>query len=64
MLGILIPFEFLAGDGVENAVSEEYTSLANRLRQEEYEVETIFRGLAEYDDFQRLFLRHVFNAHL
>ena len=59
---VLVPLEFMAGNGVENEVSQEYTVLADRLRSEGYEVSQQFRGIAEYDEFQRLYMRHLYDA--
>ena len=59
---VLVPFEFIAGENVENEVSREYTVLAERLESEGYTVERLFKGLAEYDEFQRLYMRHLYNA--
>lgn len=59
---VLVPFEFIAGENVENEVSREYTVLAERLESEGYTVERLFKGLAEYDEFQRLYMRHLYDA--
>lgn len=59
---VLVPMEFIAGETVENAVSQEYTDFVLRLEGEGYEVEPVFKGLAEYADFQRLYLRHIYDA--
>lgn len=59
---VFIPMEFIAGETVENDVSQEYTSLVLRLEEEGYAVDSIFKGLAEYDDFQRLYMRHLYDA--
>ena len=59
---VLVPMEFIAGEKVENEVSQEYTDLVLRLEGEGYTVESLFAGLAEYDDFQRLFMRHLYDA--
>ena len=59
---VLVPFEFMAGENVENEVSREYTVLAERLESEGYTVEQLFKGLAEYDEFQRLYMRHLYDA--
>ena len=59
---VLVPLEYLAGDGIENEVSREYDAVAGRLEAEGYTVERSFTGLAEYDDFQRLYMRHLYEA--
>lgn len=59
---VLVPFEFIAGENVENEVSREYNVLAERLESEGYTVERLFKGLAEYDEFQRLYMRHLYDA--
>ena len=56
----LVPMEFIAGEEIENELSSEYNSLVARLTEEGYEVEPVFRGLGEYDDFQRLYMRHLY----
>ena len=38
------------------------TSLVLRLEEEGYTVDSIFKGLAEYDDFQRLYMRHLYDV--
>lgn len=59
---VLVPLEFVAGETVENAVSQEYTDFVLRLEGEGYTVEPVFKGLAEYDEFQRLYMRHLYDA--
>ncbi len=59
---VFVPMEFIAGETVENDVSQEYTSLVLRLEEEGYTVDSIFKGLAEYDDFQRLYMRHLYDV--
>ncbi len=59
---ILVPMEFMAGKSVENDVSQEYTCLVQRLKDEGYTVEEAFKGLAEYDEFQRIYLKHLYDS--
>ena len=59
---ILVPMEFMAGKSVENDVSQEYTGLVQRLKDEGYTVEEAFKGLAEYDEFQRIYLKHLYDS--
>ena len=59
---ILVPMEFMAGEKVENEVSQEYTDLVQRLKDDGYTVEEAFRGLAEYDEFQRIYLKHLYDS--
>ena len=59
---VLVPMEFIAGEKVENDVSQEYTSYVLRLEEEGYTVESLFKGLAEYDEFQRLYMRHLYDV--
>ncbi|MBO4864285.1 MAG: sirohydrochlorin cobaltochelatase [Eubacterium sp.] len=57
---VLVPMEFVAGEEIENELSNEYNGLVQRLIDEGYDVEPVFRGLGEYDDFQRLYMRHLY----
>ena len=59
---VLVPLEFVAGEEIENELSREYAGLVSRLEEDGYTVETVFKGLGEYDEFQRLFLRHIYSA--
>ena len=59
---VFVPLEFMAGEGIENEVSQEYTDLVQKLTDEGYKVESIFKGLAEYDEFQRLYMRHFYDS--
>ena len=59
---ILVPMEFMAGKSVENDVSQEYTDLVQRLIDDGYTVEEAFRGLAEYDEYQRIYLKHLYDS--
>ena len=59
---VFVPMEFMAGEKVENEVSQEYTDLVQRLIDEGYTVETVFRGLAEYDEFQRIYMKHLYDS--
>ena len=59
---VLVPLEFIAGENIENKVSQDYAELAARLEQEGYEVDQHFKGLGEYDAFQRLYMRHLYEA--
>ena len=52
----------MAGEKVENEVSQEYTVLAERLEEEGYTVDKAFKGMAEYDAMQRLYMRHLYDA--
>lgn len=58
---VLIPFEFIAGTQVENEVSRKLPELIDRLKEEEYDVEVVFKGIGEYDAFQRLYLKHLYD---
>ncbi len=59
---VLIPLEFIAGEVIENEVSREFKGLITRLQEEGYTVEEYFKGLGEYDAFQRLYLRHLYDV--
>ena len=59
---VLVPLEFMAGEKVENEVSQEYTVLAECLEEEGYTVDKAFKGMAEYDAMQRLYMRHLYDA--
>ena len=59
---VLVPLEFVAGEEIENELSREYAGLVARLEEDGYNVETVFKGLGEYDEFQRLYLRHIYSA--
>ena len=59
---VFVPMEFMAGEKVENEVSQEYTDLVQRLIDEGYTVEAVFRGLAEYDEFQRIYMKHLYDS--
>ena len=59
---MLVPLEFVAGEEIENELSREYAGLVARLEEDGYNVETVFKGLGEYDEFQRLYLRHIYSA--
>ena len=59
---VLVPLEFIAGNFIENELSGEYPDMVMRLIKEGYKVETPFKGLAEYDHFQRLYMRHLYEA--
>ncbi len=59
---ILIPLEFIAGEDIENQVSVEFAGLISRLKDEGYQVEEYFKGLGEYDAFQRLFMKHLYEV--
>ena len=58
---VLVPLEFIAGETIENEVSRNLPELIERLREEDYDVEVIFKGLGEYDAFQRLYLKHLYD---
>ncbi|MCR5105364.1 MAG: sirohydrochlorin cobaltochelatase [Eubacterium sp.] len=59
---VLVPLEFVAGEEIENELSREYSNLVEKLESSGYTVETLFKGLGEYDEFQRLYLRHAYSA--
>lgn len=59
---VLIPLEFIAGESIENEISEKYNELSERLAEEGFLVERFFKGIGEIDEFQRLFLRHLYDA--
>ena len=59
---VLVPLEFIAGENIENLVSGSFYELVARLESEGYTVEQHFKGLAEYDAFQRLYMRHLYEA--
>ncbi|MCR5214228.1 MAG: sirohydrochlorin cobaltochelatase [Eubacterium sp.] len=59
---ILVPFEYIAGQGIENKVSEEYPGLVSRLKEEGFTVEGMYKGISEYEDFLRLYMRHLYAA--
>ncbi len=59
---VLAPLEYIAGEGIENSVSEEYPGLVARLEAEGFVVEGVFNGIAEYEDFLRLYLRRLYAA--
>ena len=58
---VLVPLEFIAGTDIENEVSRKLPELVDRLREEDYDVDVIFKGLGEYDAFQRLYLKHLYD---
>ena len=59
---VLIPLEFIAGESIENDISSKYNELSERLAEEGFIVERFFKGIGEITEFQRLFLRHLFEA--
>ncbi|MCR5542788.1 MAG: sirohydrochlorin cobaltochelatase [Eubacterium sp.] len=59
---VLVPMEFIAGPSIENEISDCFAELSERLLQDGYVVEEHFKGLGEYDAFQRLYLRHLYDA--
>jgi|GEM_PF-2615396 len=52
---VVAPFEFMTDDE-----SEEYDDIIDRLIYEGYDVDSIYKGLGEYEDFQRLYLRKMY----
>lgn len=57
---ILAPFMIVAGDHAKNDMAgNDPQSWYSRFRAEGYEVETVPKGLGEYPDIRKIFLRHL-----
>lgn len=60
---VLLPFMIVAGDHATNDMAgDEEDSWKTQLKKEGYEVETVLKGLGEYEGIQNMYVEHCGNA--
>ncbi len=59
---LLLPFMLVAGDHAVNDMAGEEDSFAAKLRDAGYEPECILRGIGEYEEIRRLYIKHLREA--
>ena len=59
---VVVPFMFLVEDYILEHLNSGENSYEDRLRAQGYEPECVENGIGEYEDFHRLYLKHLYDA--